>query len=131
MTDTHLVIDFDTAAEIALNHQHRNIKGCSCGWSDIGKSWTHDHFLPLLADAGTTTTLIGDQVVPPTVNMLGEIAEQLSRVAGALASPPPTITEEQVAAAWSKVVRMFDEKAVPFLEELGIEVEQEPKRRVI
>lgn len=63
-----------------------------------------------------------------TNGILAELAHQVSRIADSSQRPTPTITAEQAIGAWP--LRINTEKAIPYLESLGIEIEQEPTRRI-
>ena len=41
----------DIAADILINHRRVDIKGCTCGWSELGKSQAR-HVVALLRQAG-------------------------------------------------------------------------------
>ena len=76
------------------------------------------------------TEVLDSAVVPPLVSVIAQLTEQVSIMAAGSRAPSTTITEESAVAAWRAVCPVYEDKAVPFLERLGIDVEQEPKHRI-
>jgi hypothetical protein len=112
----HLVIAPDKLREIIDAH----------AGSSVGRAIYEE-----LLDASMRTSVLDGAVVHPMVDVLGDIAHFMSRIANASDRPTPTITEELAIETWKKRVGPFyEDKAVPFLEALAIEIEKEPTRRV-
>jgi len=57
------------------------------------------------------------------LDLLAGIEHQLVRIADRLGKPETHITVEQAETAWTSVLPMYEDKAVPFLERLGIKVD--------
>jgi hypothetical protein len=57
------------------------------------------------------------------LNLLAGIEHQLTRIADGAAEPDTHLAYEQVQEAWTSVLPMYEDKAVPFLQRLGITVD--------
>ncbi|PZE23867.1 hypothetical protein [Curtobacterium sp. MCBD17_028] len=62
--------------------------------------------------------------VPPELNILAGIEDQLTRIAENTGHAPTPITAEQAVAVWTDMVRMYEDLAVPYLKALGITVDE-------
>jgi hypothetical protein len=57
------------------------------------------------------------------LELLAGIETQLTRLADSANTPPVHVSVEQAVEAWNAELRMHEDKAVPFLRRLGIEVD--------
>lgn len=57
------------------------------------------------------------------LDILAHIEHHLERIADSTAQPDVHLTVEQVQEAWDAVLRIYPDKAVPFLQRLGITVD--------
>lgn len=57
------------------------------------------------------------------LNLLAGIEHQLTRIADSMAAPDTHLAYEQVREAWVAVLPMYEDKAVPILNRLGITVD--------
>jgi len=57
------------------------------------------------------------------LDLLAGIEHQLTRIADNNATPTAHVAYEQVQEAWEAELRIYPDKAVPFLQRLGITVD--------
>lgn len=57
------------------------------------------------------------------LNLLAGIEHQLTRIADRLGKPEQHIASEQALEAWRSQLRIYEDKAIPYLESLGIIVD--------